>query len=185
MSPFSSPACASVFYVPFFFPIWIYLLPLHSVPFHQSPPFPSVRPLSLLIIRSKQSGYFSTFQPMCCCGTWQRASSVPGITFSDVRFSPLINISSSCWADTPPAIGPWSSCRALWVRSQPDFPSAWCHFSLAARTVRGKEKGKKRKTQLAKTELRNANWLCAMKSIKREAESASPHIFNQSGQSEV
>lgn len=86
-----------------------------------------------------------------------RAPSVPTITFSDIRFSSLMNISSSHWADTPPAIAPWFSCRALRVRTQSDFPSVWCHVSLAGWAVRGKEK--KEKTQFAKTELRNAKWL--------------------------
>lgn len=161
------------------FSIRMYLLHLHPVPFIKSPPIPSVCPLSLLIIRSKQSQWtFSTFQSMCCCSTWQRASSVPGITFSDIiLFSSPINVSSCHWADTPPPVGPWFSCRALWVRIQPDFPSAWCHFSLAAWAERGK--GKKWKTQLAKTELRNANWLRWNPSGGRW--SVSPHIFNQSG----
>lgn len=88
------------------------------------------------------------------------------------------NISSSCWPDPSPAVGAWFSCRALWVCIQPNFPS-WCHFTLAVWAARGKEKGK---TQLAKTQLRNANGLRWNPPGGRCTKS--PHIFNQSGQIE-
>lgn len=180
MSSFSSPACASVFYVPFF-SIRINLLLLHPVPFHQKPSHPiclcSISPHHQV----KTERTFSTFQSTCCCSIWRRASSVPGITFSGIIFSSLINISSSCWTDTPLAIGPWFSCRALWVYvRKPYFPSAWCHFSLAAWAVRGK--GGERKNTVSKNRTKECK-LTAMKSIRRE--SVSPHIFNQSGQIEA
>lgn len=115
---------------------------------------------------------FSTFD-LHLCQEWP---------FQTFYFSPLANISSSCWSDTPPAVGAWFSCRALWVRIQPNFPSTWCHFTLAAWAVRGKGKRKKTTTQLAKTELRNANWLRWNPSGGRRK--VSPHIFDQSGQIE-
>lgn len=114
--------------------------PLQPVPQCFIPPAPFFHPdifiaswllpfsshLSLLIICSKQSRYFHI--SVLALPTSLKASSVPPMTFSEVRFSSLITTSSSCWADTLPAISPWFSCRALWVRIQPDFPSAWCHF---------------------------------------------------------
>lgn len=131
------------------FSIQIYLLRLDSFPFHP-----------ICLSSSSVQNRADIFHiSVLALPTSLKASSVPPMTFSEVRFSSLITTSSSCWADTLPAISPWFSCRALWVRIQPDFPSAWCHFIFGCTSCKRKGEKKGGKTHLAETEVRNANWL--------------------------
>lgn len=93
---------------------------------------------------SEQSRYFPHFSPWVAA-FWVRHRR-PSQTWFDS--CPLTNISPPYWSDTPPTLVAWFSCRALWVCIQPNFPSTWCHFTLAAWAVRGKGKRrKKKKTQ--------------------------------------
>lgn len=154
--------------------------------FTQSLFIKSLPPHLCVLFISSSSGQnradiFHIFSPRVVPALDKRASPVPGITLSDnlITFSSLINISG----DTPPPVGPRFSCRALWVRTQPDFPLGMMSFQFGcvSRERKGAEK-KGKKTQLAKTELWNANWLGWNPS--GEVESVSLHIFNQSGQIE-
>lgn len=175
-------ACASVFYVLFlFFHPDIFIASSPS-PFSSNPSHPiCVSSLSPHHRGQNRADIFHIFSPRVVPALDKRASPVPGITLSDnlITFSSLINISG----DTPPPVGPRFSCRALWVRTQPDFPLGMMSFQFGcvSRERKGAEK-KGKKTQLAKTELWNANWLGWNPS--GEVESVSLHIFNQSGQIE-
>ena len=166
-----------------FFSIRIYLLLLHPVPFHQIPPTPSVCPLYLLIIGSKQSRHFPHFQSTCCTSTWQksfvRARNNP-LRQSYYIFLPdkyLRRYPSSRWSLVllQGLVGTYSA------RLPPryDVISVWLREPWEERS---RKKRKKKKTRLAKTELWNANWLGWNPS--GEVESVSLHIFYQSGQIE-
>lgn len=121
LSPLQSvPPC----FMSLFF-ILIYLLLLHFVPFHQNLSIPSVHAES---------------KDVSSCATLDQEE-LTGMTFWTAIFL-LENKIILLSAEVPPAVGPWFSCRALWVRIQSDFPSAWCHFSLAVGSVWEKEKRK-------------------------------------------
>lgn len=179
MSLFSSPACASVLCPPFFPSGFIYCFFTRSpfikaLPSHLSVPYPS---------SSSGQNRTDIFHILVHV-LLQRRSSAEGITICDVIFSSLlISISSHCWADTPLAVGPCFSFRALWVRIQLWLPLSMMSFQFGCRNCRRKRKKIGGETQLAKTERRNANWLWWNPSGERW--SVSPHILNQSGQSEM
>lgn len=153
------------------FSIQIYLLRLDSFPFHP-----------ICLSSSSVQNTVDIFHiSVLALPTSLKASSVPPMTFSEVRFSSLITTSSSCWADTLPAISPWFSCRALWVRIQPDFPSAWCHFIFGCTSCKRKGEKKGGKNTFSRNRSKECK-LTAMKSVRRDEESVPPHISNHSGQ---
>lgn len=132
------PQC---FMSPFF--IQIVLLLFHPISFHQSPPI-CLSSISHYQVKTEHT--FSTFQSRSS-STWsQRFIRARNNLFRHYFIFAPGNISSSCWSDTPRAVGAWFSCRALWVRIQPNFPS-WCHFTLAARACKRKGKRKKHSSQ--------------------------------------
>ena len=123
-----------------FFSILIDLLPLHPVPFIKA----FLSHLPRLIIRSKQSWYFPHFSPCVVASLDTELHLWQELPFQKLDFPLWKKIPSSCAADIPPAVAPWFSCRALRVRTQPDFPSAWCHFSLAVREEEEKKEQKQK-----------------------------------------
>lgn len=167
-------ACASVFYVPFFFHPDIFIASSPS-PFSSNPSHPICVSSLSPHHRVKTETTFSTFSVhVLLQHLTKRASSVPGITLSDnlITFSSLINTSG----DTPPPVGPWFSCRALWVRIQPDFPLGMMSFQFGcmSRERKGAEK-KGKKNTVSKNRTMECK-LTGMKSIRRGGKCVSSYL---------
>lgn len=162
-------ACASVFYVPFFPSRCIYCFFTQSL-------LIKVLPSKLSVVYQATSGQNGAD----IFHIW--ASSVPGMTFSDILFfAPgkylillLIRHTSCRWCLVllQGLVGTYSA----------QLPFDMMSFHFGCMSCKRKGKKKKTTTQLAKTELRNANWLRWNPSGGRRK--VSPHIFDQSGQIE-
>lgn len=167
--------CLSVL-CPLFFPSgYIYCFFTQSLFIKSLPPH-----LCVLFISSSsgqnRADIFHIFSPRVVPALDKRASSVPGITLSDnlITFSSLINISG----DTPPPVGPWFSCRALWVRTQPDFPLGMMSFQFGcvSRERKGAEKKGKKKNTVSKNRTMECK-LTGMKSIRRGGKCVSSYLL--------
>lgn len=158
MSPFSSLACASVFYV-LFFSIRIYLLLLHAVSFHQKPSHPiclsSISPHHQV----KTEQIFSTFRYTHCC-TWQKSFICARNYLFRLYFIFLHDKYLILLLSRYPS-RQWSLVllQGLVGTYLAWLPLGMMSFQFGCWAVRGKGGKKKEKTQLAKTEHRNANWL--------------------------
>lgn len=147
---------------PFF--IQIYLLLVHPISFHQSPPIPSVRSLSLHFIRSKHRTHFPHFNPG---DSALSASSTPGHYFCFRPWKYLILLLTRHF-----------SCRWCLVLLQglvgmysAQFP-LMMSFHFGCMSCKRKGKGKNTVSKKRTKECKRAE----MKSTRREVQRVSSYL---------